>query len=124
MEQAPLALDAYLDGVAPSLLQGDALADVVSRLAKAAVELADLIAAGPFAGIEGRQSGTNSGGDTQIDLDIAANTLMCSALRDAPVLVVASGVDSTWGDGRAGRGRTGTCGGSVALQRRRSSLRL
>ena len=53
MEQAPLTLDAYLDGAAPSLPQGDALADVVSRLAKAAVELADLIAAGPFAGIDG-----------------------------------------------------------------------
>src|ERR1700739_4143661 len=39
MEQAPPTLDAYLDGVAPSLPQGNALADVVSRLAKAAVEL-------------------------------------------------------------------------------------
>ena len=90
MEQAPLTLDAYLDGAAPSLPQGDALADVVSRLAKAAVQLADLIAAGPFAGIEGKPSGTNSGGDAQIDLDIAANTVMCSALRDAPVAAIVS----------------------------------
>jgi fructose-1,6-bisphosphatase I len=90
MEQAPLTLDAYLDGAAPSLPQGHALADVVSRLAKAAVELADLIAAGPFAGIEGKLSGTNAGGDAQIDLDIAANTLMCNALRNAPVAAIVS----------------------------------
>ena len=38
----------------------------------------------------GRQSGTNSGGDAQIDLDIAANALMCSALRDAPVAAIVS----------------------------------
>jgi fructose-1,6-bisphosphatase I len=90
MEQAPSTLDAYLDGAAPALPQGNALADVVSRLARAAVELADLIAAGPFAGIDGRLSGTNSGGDAQIDLDIAANTLMCNALRNAPVAAIVS----------------------------------
>src|SRR5262249_25962487 len=85
-----LTLDAYLDGAAASLRQGNALATVVSRLAKAAVELADLIAAGPLAGIDGRQSGTNSGGDAQIDLDIAANALMCTALRGAPVAAIVS----------------------------------
>ena len=83
-------LDAYLDSAAPSLTQGNAVATVISHLAKAAVELADLIAAGPFAGIHGRHSGTNSGGDAQIDLDIAANALMCAALRDTPVAAIVS----------------------------------
>jgi fructose-1,6-bisphosphatase I len=86
----PLVLDAYLDGAAPALPQGNALAIVISRLAKAAIELAELIAAGPLAGIDGRHSGTNSGGDAQIDLDIAANTLMCNALRNAPVAAIVS----------------------------------
>lgn len=83
-------LDAYLDATAPSLPQGNAIATIVSRLARAAVELVELIAAGPLAGIGGRHSGTNSGGDTQIDLDIAANALMCRALRDAPVAAIVS----------------------------------
>lgn len=86
----PRTLDAYLEGASPSLRQGNALAIVVSRLAKAAVELAELIAAGPFVGIDGRHSGTNSGGDAQIDLDIVANTLMCAALRNASVAAIVS----------------------------------
>src|SRR5579859_7264616 len=83
-------LDAYLESATPSLQRGSALATVISHLAKAAVELAELIAAGPFAGIDGRHSGTNSGGDAQIDLDIAANALMCTALRDASVAAIVS----------------------------------
>src|SRR5689334_17815430 len=90
MDQQPPTLDACLDGAAPSIPLGGALAEVISCLAKAAIELADLIAAGPLAGIDGRSSGTNSGGDTQIDLDIAANTLMCRALRDANVAAIVS----------------------------------
>lgn len=90
MDHQPPTLDAYLGGAASSTLQGDALAKVISGLAKAAVELADLIAAGPLAGIDGRASGTNSGGDTQIDLDIAANALMCRALHNTPVAAIVS----------------------------------
>ena len=89
MDHSP-TLDAYLDGAAPSLLQGNALAAVISRLARAATELAELIAAGPLAGVDGRHSGTNSGGDAQIDLDVAANAMMCSALRAAQVAAVIS----------------------------------
>jgi fructose-1,6-bisphosphatase I len=85
MDQSP-TLDAYLDGAARSPRQGSALAAVISRLARAATELAELIAAGPLAGIEGRHNGTNSDGDAQIDLDVAANALMCSALGQTPVV--------------------------------------
>jgi fructose-1,6-bisphosphatase I len=90
MVHPPLTLDAYLDGAARSIPQGSALAKVVAHLARAAIELAGLIAAGPLAGIDGRPSGTNSGGDAQIDLDIAANALMCSALRNAGVAAIVS----------------------------------
>jgi fructose-1,6-bisphosphatase I len=89
MDQHP-TLDAYLDGIAPSLQQGHALASMISRLARAAVELAELIAAGPLCGFDGALSGTNAGGDAQIDLDIAANTLMSAALRNAPVAAIVS----------------------------------
>lgn len=89
MDRLP-TLDTYLDGVAPSLQQGRAVASVIACLAKAAVELADLIAAGPLAGIDSRDNGVNSGGDRQIDIDIAANRLMCAALGNAPVAAVVS----------------------------------
>jgi fructose-1,6-bisphosphatase I len=90
MDHQPPTLDAYLDGAAPSIPQGGALAKVISHLARSAFELAGLIAAGPLAGIDGRSSGTNSGGDAQIDLDIAANALMCSALHNTPVAAIVS----------------------------------
>jgi fructose-1,6-bisphosphatase I len=89
MDQHP-TLDAYLVSATPSLPQGSALATVISRLAGAAVELAELIAAGPLAGIDGAHNGTNAGGDAQIDIDIAANALMCRALREAPVAAIVS----------------------------------
>jgi len=85
-----LALDAYLEGAASSLRQGSALALVITCLARAAVELAELIAAGPLSGIIGEGSATNSDGDRQIDIDVAANTLMCDALRGAPVAAIVS----------------------------------
>ena len=89
MDHLP-ALDTYLEGLPPSLPQGRAIAAAINSLASAAVELADLIAAGPLSGIDGRDSGINAGGDHQIDLDIAANRLMCAALRDARVAAVVS----------------------------------
>ena len=89
MDLSP-TLEAYLEGTAPSLQQGTAVATVVARLGNAAVELAELIAAGPLAGINSGDRGVNSGGDRQIDIDIVANDLMCAALRDAPVAAIVS----------------------------------
>jgi fructose-1,6-bisphosphatase I len=89
MDQFP-TLDTYLDGLTPSLQQGSAVAAVISALAKAAVELAELIAAGPLAGIHGGGDGLNSGGDRQIDIDIVANRTMCAALREASVAAIVS----------------------------------
>jgi fructose-1,6-bisphosphatase I len=89
MDHLP-TLDTYLGGRAPSLAQGNATAAVIMSLARAAVELADLIAAGPLAGIDGQNRGINADGDRQIDIDVAANRLMCAALRDAPVAALVS----------------------------------
>ncbi|HLZ05310.1 MAG TPA: class 1 fructose-bisphosphatase [Bradyrhizobium sp.] len=85
-----LTLDAYLGGATPSLGQGSSVATVITCLASAAVELSELIAAGPLSGIDGRDSGTNSGGDRQIDIDVEANRLMCAALRKGPVAAIVS----------------------------------
>jgi len=89
MDDSP-TLDTYLDCAAPSERHGSAMATVISRLARAAIELADLIAAGPFAAFDGGRSGINADGDTQIELDLTANVLMCNALHDAPVAAIVS----------------------------------
>ena len=89
MDHSP-KLGAYLDGIASTSSRDNAIAAIIRSLADAAVQLADLIAAGPLAGIDGRADGVNSGGDHQIDLDVAANELMCDALRKAPVAAVVS----------------------------------
>ena len=89
MHDSP-TLGVYLDGLTSSSPRDDATAAIIRSLADAAVELADLIAAGPLAGIEGRSDGLNSGGDRQIDLDLEAHRRMRDALRKAPVAAVVS----------------------------------
>jgi fructose-1,6-bisphosphatase I len=89
MDHSP-TLGAHLERFASTSAQGPAVAAVITSLADAAVELADLIAAGPLSGIDGRADGVNSGGDRQIDLDIAAHARMCAGLREAPVAAVVS----------------------------------
>lgn len=91
MEERP-ALDVYLR------LRGEAQQDgvraatvrVIEALAKAAVELSNIVAAGPLAGIGGKAAGVNPDGDRQLDIDIAADRLMREALRTTPVAAVLS----------------------------------
>ena len=84
-----LTLEKYLHG-APSLSPESALARLITCLAGAAIELSELIAAGPLADIHGREAGVNRSGDRQIDIDVKANRLMCAALRSAPVAAIVS----------------------------------
>jgi fructose-1,6-bisphosphatase I len=58
---------------------------VIEALAAAAKDLSRLIAAGPLAGMTGLSGGTNCDGDTQKDIDIAADRIMRDALLKAPV---------------------------------------
>jgi fructose-1,6-bisphosphatase I len=89
MDHSP-TLGAYLEGTASNSPQGPAIAAVITSLADAAIDLADLIAAGPLSGIDGSGDSINSGGDRQIDLDVAANERVCAALRNAPVAAIVS----------------------------------
>jgi fructose-1,6-bisphosphatase I len=84
-----LTLKAFLDNAA-SDARGGAITAVVSSIAIAAKKLSRLIAAGPLVGITGVNGGINSDGDTQKDIDIAADQLMRQALRTAPVAAVLS----------------------------------
>lgn len=83
-------LRSHLNRFASQAPQGAAIGEVIEAIAAAAVDLAALIADGPFAGITGRNGGINSDGDRQKDIDIAAHEIMRCALRDAPVAAVLS----------------------------------
>jgi len=67
-----------------------AASQVIEALAKAAVALSQIIAAGPLVGITGRTGNVNPDGDTQKDIDVAADRLFRDALRTAPVAAVLS----------------------------------
>jgi fructose-1,6-bisphosphatase I len=67
-----------------------AASHVIEALAKAAVALSHIIAAGPLVGITGRTGNVNPDGDTQKDIDVAADRLFRDALRTAPVAAVLS----------------------------------
>jgi fructose-1,6-bisphosphatase I len=83
-------LRSHLDRFASRSPQDAAIGEVVMAVANAGIELADLIADGPLAGIIGQASGTNSDGDQQKDIDLIADEMMRRALRDAPVAAVLS----------------------------------
>jgi fructose-1,6-bisphosphatase I len=83
-------LRSHLDRSTSRLPGGAAIGEVVAALAAASVELAELIADGPLAGITGKNGGTNPDGDQQKDIDVAADDMMRRALRGAPVAAVLS----------------------------------
>jgi fructose-1,6-bisphosphatase I len=84
------SLRSHLDQIGSRILNGPAIAEVIKALATASIRLADLIADGPLAGITGRPGGTNSDGDQQKDIDLAADEIMRGALRTAPVAAILS----------------------------------
>jgi fructose-1,6-bisphosphatase I len=85
-----VTLRSHLDCSASRTPNGSAVNAVVEAVAAAAIELADLIAHGPLAGITGRLGGVNSDGDRQRDIDLAADTMMQRALRIPAVAAVLS----------------------------------
>jgi fructose-1,6-bisphosphatase I len=85
-----VTLRSHLARSASQTPHGAPLGEVVGAIATAAVELAELIADGPLAGITGQNRGINSDGDQQKDIDVVADEMMRRALRDAPVAAVLS----------------------------------
>ena len=85
-----LTLRSHLDRFASQTPHGAAVGKVIEVIAAAGIELAALIADGPLAGITGRVDGVNSDGDQQKDIDVAADNIMRSALKRAPVAAVLS----------------------------------
>lgn len=85
-----VTLRSHLDRAVADMPHGSAVAAVIEALATASIDLADLIADGPLAGITGRHSGINSDGDQQKDIDVAAEAMMRRALSGTPVAGVVS----------------------------------
>jgi fructose-1,6-bisphosphatase I len=85
-----VTLRSHLDLVTAGSADGSAMADVIEAIAAASVELGDLIADGPLAGITGRPGEVNSAGDQQKDIDLAADVMMRRALRATPVAAILS----------------------------------
>jgi fructose-1,6-bisphosphatase I len=87
---ARITLRCSLTDAALRMPDGAAVAMVISAIAGAAADLAAIIADGPLAGITGAESGVNSDGDAQKDIDLAADRMMRDALRNCPVAAVLS----------------------------------
>jgi fructose-1,6-bisphosphatase I len=86
----PATLRAHLEQAASGTPHGAAAGAVIEAVAGAAVELGARIADGPLAGITGADHGINSDGDRQKDIDVVADEMMRTALRDAPVALLLS----------------------------------
>ena len=85
-----LTLQSCLGRAAPHTTTRASSVVVIEALARAAIDLAAMISAGPLAGITGEDGALNADGDRQKDIDIAADRLMRNALRTAPVAAVLS----------------------------------
>ena len=86
-----MPLDNFLERVANARPEMGAATDLLRELAKAAIQVAEVVSLGYIAGAPDATVGaTNSDGDAQKRLDITANEIFVNALRNAPVAAVLS----------------------------------
>lgn len=83
-------LPAYLERWADGHAERQDVAATVLGVARACIQIGDLVAKGPLAGAMGAATGKQSGIDPQKNIDVLANDLMLVALRDCPVASFAS----------------------------------
>jgi fructose-1,6-bisphosphatase I len=75
----------YLEQWAGRSAPHRAVAHTTRRLADACRKIAEIVSDGPLAGQLGEVIGDNPDGDSQVALDIRAEAILVSAMRDAPV---------------------------------------
>lgn len=85
-----VTLRSHLEKAVHQTANGPAIASVIEAIAVASIELADLIADGPLAGVTGQGAGINADGDQQKDIDLAADDMMRRALHASPVAAILS----------------------------------
>jgi fructose-1,6-bisphosphatase I len=83
-------LETYLNKKTSTSDVSQAVADTVSAIASATIEISAIIARGRLAGDLGASRGDNADGDVQKELDLVANDIAIAALRDAPVAWIVS----------------------------------
>ena len=83
-----VSLRSHLDQSASQTPSG--VGDTIAAIAAASIDLSALIADGPLSGMAGQNGGINPDGDRQKDMDVVADKMMRSALRNAPVAAVLS----------------------------------
>jgi fructose-1,6-bisphosphatase I len=87
------ALRDYLTEWAGARAQREAVARTVLNLAKAGIEIADLVAMGPLAGDMAAIRGGHAHGDSQKELDAITHTKIMSTLKASPVAWMGSEED-------------------------------
>jgi fructose-1,6-bisphosphatase I len=85
-----VTLRSQLDRSAAQMPDGPAIAEVITGIADAAIDLAGVIADGPLVGITGANGALNPDGDRQKDIDLVADGMMRRALRAGPVAAILS----------------------------------
>lgn len=86
----PIDLGTYLDRWATKSPQRQNVAATVAHIAEGCRQIAALIARGALAGELGSETGKVSGVDPQKDIDVRANDILITALKNAPVATFAS----------------------------------
>jgi fructose-1,6-bisphosphatase I len=80
-----VTLEHHLSAWARQEPSREAIAMTLMALANACRQISDLVGAGALAGALGATRGDHGAGDVQKELDVLANGLLLTALRDAPV---------------------------------------
>jgi fructose-1,6-bisphosphatase I len=83
-------LETYLSKKTSTPDVSQVVADTVSAIAAATIEISTIIARGRLAGDLGASRDDNADGDVQKELDLVANDIVIAALRDAPVAWIVS----------------------------------
>src|SRR5215468_620435 len=87
------ALRDYLTEWAGASAHRQAVASTVLNLAKAGIEVADLVAMGPFAGDMAAKRGDHAHGDSQKELDAMTHDKIMGTLKASPVAWMGSEED-------------------------------
>lgn len=85
-----VTLDDYLQRYSETAPEALAVAAAVDAIAAAAIEIADLTSTGELADASGLNTGHNSDGDLQRDLDVRADAIIRRCLGKVPIAAIAS----------------------------------
>jgi fructose-1,6-bisphosphatase I len=86
----PIELEDYLARWAHAASSRDDIASTVLRMSEACRQISSVVSKGALAGDLGGNTGKKSGADPQKNVDLIANDLIITAMKEAPVATLAS----------------------------------